>query len=70
MDAAGVGSAFGLHLVRIEAIDQAAAADFVANRDRIRNAYVEAKAEEGRQLEIGRIVERYAVIVDDTKSGK
>ena len=65
-----IGSAFGLHLVRIEAIDQAAAADFVANRDRIRNAYVEAKAEEGRQLEIGRIVERYAVIVDDTKSGK
>lgn len=65
-----VGSAFGLHLVRIESIDQAAAADFAANRDRIREAFVEAKAEDSRQKEIARIVERYAVTVSETKSGK
>lgn len=65
-----VGSAFGLHLVRIESIDQAAAADFSANRDRIRDAFIETKAEDNRQKEIARIVERYAIVVPESKSGK
>ncbi|QJB69998.1 peptidyl-prolyl cis-trans isomerase [Parasphingorhabdus halotolerans] len=62
-----VGSAFGLHLVRIEVIDQAAKADFAANRDRIRAAYIEAKAGEENQAEIDRIVGRYKVVVAQTK---
>jgi len=60
-----IGSAFGLHLVRIEAVDGAAKADFAANRDRIRGAYMEAKAEEGKQQEIDGIVDRYAVVVEE-----
>lgn len=58
-----IGSAFGLHLVRIEAVDQAANADFVANRERINSAYIEAQAEAGKQTEIDRIVNRYKVVV-------
>lgn len=65
-----IGSAFGLHLVRIEAVNQAAKADFSSNRDRIVDAYMEAKAEEGKQDEISRIVGRYDVIVSEPKSGK
>ncbi len=58
-----IGSAFGLHLVRIEAIDQAADADFRANRERISAAYIEAQAESGKRKEIDRIVNRYAVVM-------
>ena len=58
-----VGSAFGLHLVRIEAIDQAAKADFEANKPRILSAYQKAKADEGEQEAIARIVDRYDVIL-------
>ncbi|MEP3467646.1 MAG: peptidylprolyl isomerase [Parasphingorhabdus sp.] len=65
-----IGSAFGLHLVRIEAVDQAAQADFSANRERIRGAYMEAMAETERQEEIERIVGRYEVVVSEPKSGK
>lgn len=65
-----VGSAFGLHLVRIEAVDQATQADFAANRDRISSAYMEAMAETETQQEIGRIVDRYKVVVNGPKSGK
>ncbi len=65
-----IGSAFGLHLVRIEAVDQAAQADFSANRDRIRDAYMETMAETERQEEIERIVGRYDVVVSNPESGK
>jgi len=65
-----VGSAFGLHLVRIEAVDQASQADFAANRDRIRSAYMEAMAETETQQEIDRIVDRYKVVVNEPKSDK
>ena len=60
-----IGSAFGLHLVRIESVDQAAKADFAANRDRIFEAYLKAMAEEAQQQEIARIVDRYEVVVAD-----
>lgn len=65
-----VGSAFGLHLVRIEVVDQASQADFAANRDRIGSAYMEAMAETETRQEIGRIVDRYKVVVNEPKSGK
>ncbi|GAB5488825.1 MAG: peptidylprolyl isomerase [Parasphingorhabdus sp.] len=65
-----IGSAFGLHLVRIEAVDQAAQADFSANRSRIRDAYMETMAETERQEEIERIVGRYDVVVSNPESGK
>ncbi|VAW04086.1 hypothetical protein MNBD_ALPHA04-386 [hydrothermal vent metagenome] len=60
-----IGSAFGLHLVRIEAVDQAAKADFAANRERIRAAFIEAKSQASQQKEIDRIITNYRVIVAD-----
>ena len=62
-----IGSAFGLHLVKIEAIDQAAKADFAANRERIRAAYVESQSSAREQKEIDRIVQRYQVVVAGTE---
>jgi len=58
-----VGSAFGLHLVRIETIDRAAKADFAANRGRIRAAYIDAKSQASAQKEIDRIVNRYEIVM-------
>ncbi len=58
-----IGSAFGLHLVRIEAVDDAAEADFAANRARIREAYVEAMGEARTRAEINRIIGRYQVVI-------
>lgn len=65
-----IGSAFGLHLVRIEAVDHATNADFTANRDRIHSAYIEAQSEIRQQEQIGRIVDRYQVVVADKGTDK
>lgn len=58
-----IGSAFGLHLVRIEAINREAKADFDANKERIRAVYVETVSDAARQQEIENIVEKYDVVI-------
>ena len=59
-----IGSAFGLHLVKIEAIDQAAAANFEPIKAQVLDAWREQQAAQAKQAEINKLVSKYKVIVE------
>jgi hypothetical protein len=61
-----IGSAFGLHLVKIEAIDAAAAANFEPIKAQVLDAWREQRAAQAKQAEINKLVSKYKVIVEGT----
>ena len=63
-----IGSAYGLHLVRVEAVDSAADAQFEPIRAEIQAAWQEQQAIEARQQAIQDLVADYTVVVEEADS--
>ncbi|SIN61495.1 Parvulin-like peptidyl-prolyl isomerase [Parasphingorhabdus marina DSM 22363] len=63
-----IGSAYGLHLVRVETIDSAADAEFEPIRAEVQAAWQEQQAIEARQQAIQDLVADYTVIVEEADS--
>ncbi len=59
-----VGSAFGLHLVRIEAIDDAAEADFEPIRAEVAAAWQEDQSARAKQVALQDLVRGYDVVIE------
>lgn len=59
-----IGSAFGLHLVRIEAIDQAAQAQFAPIRAEVLAAWQEEQRAEAKRTALDRLIGKYHVVVE------
>lgn len=63
---APLGSAYGLHLVRIETIDGAADAEFEPIKLQVADAWREQKAAIAKQESVRKLVNGYTVIVEDS----
>ncbi len=59
-----VGSAFGLHLVRIEAIDSAAQARFKAIRPEVLAAWQEQQRADAKRAAVDALIGHYKVVVE------
>jgi peptidyl-prolyl cis-trans isomerase C len=59
-----VGSAFGLHLVRIEAIDRAAQAQFAPIRDDVLAAWQDEQRGDAKRAAVDALIGKYKVVVE------
>ncbi|MEJ6595418.1 peptidylprolyl isomerase [Parasphingorhabdus sp.] len=59
-----VGSAFGLHLVRIEAIDSAAQAQFASIRNEVLVAWQDEQRSNGKRAALKKLIGSYEVIIE------
>jgi parvulin-like peptidyl-prolyl isomerase len=59
-----IGSAFGLHLVRIEAIDDAAEANFEPIRAEVAAAWKEDQSTKAKQAALQELVRGYDVVIE------
>ena len=59
-----VGSAFGLHLVRIESRKAGKAADFSAVREQVLDDYMTAAREQANEAALAKVVARYKVEIE------
>ncbi|ATW02384.1 peptidylprolyl isomerase [Sphingorhabdus sp. YGSMI21] len=62
---APVGSAFGLHLVRIEAIDNAAQARFEPIRAEVLAAWQDEQRSDAKRAALGKLIGKYEVVVEN-----
>lgn len=59
-----IGSAFGLHLVRIEAIDSAAQAQFAPIRAEILGAWKDEQRAEAKRAAVSELIGNYEVVIE------
>ena len=60
-----IGSAFGLHLVRIETVDNSAQADFEPVKADVLAAWREEKRSDAKQAALDKLVQGYDVVIED-----